>query len=634
MKTKMTLIRSVALAILFCSVNSANATTYPVTNINDAGAGSLRQAIIDANANSGADIIDATGGTGTINITSELAITDAITINGPGASLLNVHSVADFTNNFRVFNIANVAATLSGLTISGGYLKVFTPGINGAGILNAGQLNVINCTVAGNTLYSDDVDGFPGYGVGIYNAGILTVENTLITNNLGWEGNGGDPTAAAGSGIYNSGTAHINNSTISSNEDNNGGGIANHGKMIIDNTSVINNKSGGGGGIQQVGDSLTVTNCTISGNLGDNGGGMKYSGGPCSITNTTITGNDGYGGGIYNTQYSLVGIVPPGVFTIGNSIVAGNINSNNAGIGADYYFPTGGIPPEGYANLTSLGHNIFGKVDAPYDWTFTGTGDQVGSYASPIDPLLGPLADNGGPTFTHALLAGSPAINTGSCVTTTDQRGIVRPQGSACDIGSFEFEECLPPTGLKTTNVTSTGAQLNWNAVPGAIKYKILYKVQGTSLWTTVNRKATAVSYILTGLTSSTTYVWKMKTVCSIGQSPASTQKKFTTTTAFVSQGKTTTSESATAASLNAVVMPNPNNGDFHIDMNLPANKASTTLQLYDDLGVKVWQQNLGMLSGSISKSIYLENKLPSGVYTLMIERNDFNYTTKIVITK
>src|ERR1041385_9124316 len=187
--------------------------------------------------------------------------------------------------------------------------------------------------------------------------------------------------------------------------------------MTINNSTISTNNAGVGGGIQQAAGKLTVTNSTISGNVGGNGGGINYSSDTCRITNCTITGNDGYGGGIYDHQYALSGVVPPNVFTINNSIVAGNTNSQSGSEGADYYFPTGGIPPAGYANLTSLGHNIFGKVDAPYNWTFTGTGDQVGSYASPIDPSLGPLADNGGPTFTHALLIGSPAINTGSCET-------------------------------------------------------------------------------------------------------------------------------------------------------------------------------------------------------------------------
>ena len=419
MKTKMRPILAVALAILFCSVNTANAATYPVTNTNDAGAGSLRQAVLDANANSGADIIDATGITGTINLsTGQLTITDVVTITGPGATLLDVHNATYPNARNRVFYIGNVAVTISGLTISGGYLDVFVDhdlgqeAWNGAGIYNTGQLNLTNCTISGNTIHSSG-EAYPdgGYGDGIYNTGTLTITNSLITNNVGTESN---VTPAQGGGISNHGTAYINNSTISNNFTDVGGGIFNGGPMTINNSTISTNNAGVGGGIQQAGGKLTVTNSTISGNVGGNGGGIYYSSDTCRITNCTITGNDGYGGGIYNHLYSLNGVVPPNVFTIDNSIVAGNTNSYSGSEGADYYFPTGGIPPAGYGNLTSLGHNIFGKVDAPYDWTFTGAGDQVGSYASPINPLLGPLADNGGPTFTHALLTGSPAINTGS----------------------------------------------------------------------------------------------------------------------------------------------------------------------------------------------------------------------------
>jgi hypothetical protein len=101
---------------------------------------------------------------------------------------------------------------------------------------------------------------------------------------------------------------------------------------------------------------------------------------------------------------------------------------------------------------------------------------------------------------------------------------------------------------------------------------------------------------------------------------------------AFASASTVENSKVADAVSVK--VLPNPNKGDFHIDMNLPANKANTMLQLYNDLGVKVWQEDLGMVSGSISRNVSMENKLASGVYTLMIERNDLHYTTKVVISK
>ena len=136
MKTNMRKFFALALAILLCSFNTANATTYPVTNLNDVGSGSLRQAILDANANPGTDVITFSAGvTGTITLTTgQLTISDAVSIMGPGANLLSVQNTA---GSNRVFYIGNtVTATFSGLTISGG------SGVDGGGIYNYGMLTV------------------------------------------------------------------------------------------------------------------------------------------------------------------------------------------------------------------------------------------------------------------------------------------------------------------------------------------------------------------------------------------------------------------------------------------------------------------------------------------------------------
>ena len=179
---------------------------------------------------------------------------------------------------------------------------------------------------------------------------------------------------------------------------------------------------------------------------------MRLSGGAAAIINCTITGNSGtYGGGIYNNVNGSTG------FTISNSILAGN--------SGDYYFPIFG-DPSNYPNLKSLGHNIFGSVDAPFNWSFTGTGDLVASGISPINPLLGPLADNGGPTLTHALLVGSPAINAGdntiasNAGLTTDQRGPGFPRigngGTTVDAGAFEADNTTMPLLAAANNYTTT----------------------------------------------------------------------------------------------------------------------------------------------------------------------------------
>lgn len=443
------------------------APAFLVTNTDDSGAGSLRDAIASANASTGADTImfDTAGVFATpqtISLTSgQLVISDALTIQGPGANLLNIHNVQ---GNTRVLYVGAVEATLSDLTISGGTLDDQFGANLGAGIYNDGQLHITNSTISNNTIhsFSDDYDPNLGYGDGIYNNATLWVTNSLITNNIGTSFSD----RGFGGGIFNARdrTAYITNSTIKNNLEGNGGGVDNWGNLAVTNSTISNNTAQVGGGLYSVFGSFSLTNSTLSGNSAINGGGIYAQDCPGTITNTTITLNHGIGGGITNYSYALGGGAAPVFITISNSILAGNTGAE----GADYFFPQDGIEPVGYANMASFGHNIFGAVDAPLNWTFTGPGDQVGSSGSPINPLLGPLADNGGPTFTHALCtaagvpaasctAASSAIDVGNnsvldppLSLTTDQRGTGFPRRSGCgsspvvDIGAFEVQQSCP----------------------------------------------------------------------------------------------------------------------------------------------------------------------------------------------
>ena len=199
----------------------------------------------------------------------------------------------------------------------------------------------------------------------------------------------------------------------------------------------MGNSSEGGSGLFQDQGTVNIINSTISGNqmtregIGSLGGaGILYQGtggtGTLNIDHTTITNNTSAsnGGGI-SVFPGITGVV---TVTMKNSIIAGN----TAGLAR----------PDCWATIDSAGLNILGDDT---DCTFNDTiGDQVGTGGSPIDPLLGALADNGGPTQTHALLEGSPAIDAGDCTdidgnpVTVDQRDVFRPVGPTCDIGSYE----------------------------------------------------------------------------------------------------------------------------------------------------------------------------------------------------
>jgi hypothetical protein len=258
-------------------------------------------------------------------------------------------------------------------------------------------------TISGVTIQNGD-SGIGGGGLNVSNSStVVTVNDCVIKDNVGR--NGGGVYVELGATLY------MNRCTISGNSSPDlapqGGGY-------------------GGGGIYNVNSTVNLTNCTISDNSASDdeygyGGGIRNNGSSASMTlvNCTVVGNSasgtpGQGGGFYNES--------GGTMTFVNTIVA---NNTATGGGDNGYNDSG--------TVTSLGYNI----DSQDSCGFHQTTDQINT-----DPLLGPLQDNGGPSFTHALLPGSPAIDAGTCTgaPTTDQRGVIRPWpwGASCDIGAYE----------------------------------------------------------------------------------------------------------------------------------------------------------------------------------------------------
>src|SRR6266487_1300647 len=211
--------------ILACALTiAAHATIIPVTNTNDNGPGSLRQALVDANDG---DTIDATGISGIITLTTgELRVDKSVTINGAGADVLAV----DGNAAGRVFFITlGETVTISGFTIRNGHVGNDAGGIDNE---DGSTVTVTNCTLSGNSA---------GLGGGMFNGGPLTIGSTTISDN----------SAANGGGIYNSGggTTTITNSTVSGNTAGSGGGIFNIGMLAITSSTLSNNSASLGGGV-------------------------------------------------------------------------------------------------------------------------------------------------------------------------------------------------------------------------------------------------------------------------------------------------------------------------------------------------------------------------------------------------
>ena len=389
-----------------------------------AGEITLRAAVMESNAYPGSDTIILPSGTYVLSLAGagedravsgdlDIAhIAGSLTIRGAGAT----STVIDADGLDRVFEIfAGSTVRFEDLTITGGYTADY-----GGGIANRGVLVLDRVTVAGNVSEGQS-------GAGIFNYSVLDVyESTISSNHLPSSSGGG-----AGIGNY-----YYSSLTVSS-------------STIFGNTSSYY----AGGIMTAAGGTFGMTNSTVSGNTSERSGAGLFLNGSVTIVNSTITANEstgssfGTGGGIYANAASV---------SLMNTLVAGN----SAAAGS--LDVTGGF--------SSQGGNLIGDGTGASGFSHGVNGDQIGTGSSPIDPLLGPLADNGGMTATHALLTGSPAIDAGlnANAPAVDQRENPRPvDGNGdgtliVDVGAVEYSNWDFGDAPDTGSGTGTG---NYNTL-------------------------------------------------------------------------------------------------------------------------------------------------------------------------
>lgn len=485
---------ALAPVLLFWIASGAAATTFTVTNLADAGPGSLRQAVLDANASAGADdVAFAPGLSGTIALTSgEIAISDPLVVNGPGLGVLTLSA----NGLSRIFIVENPGAavpidvTLSGLTITQGGRLSFSgmPLPYGGAVFSHGENLTIEDSVVSDSAVTSV--GLPVQrncggnvallGLGGANGGTLRIVNSLLSRGRTEIG------GAGGNLCVELGTLHLERSTLSGGSC--GGGFAGGGGLSLlmsDNASSIVlstiTENGGtyiGGGISAAlnpGGSLTIESSTIMFNgagLFGAGGGLSLGAGAFRVENSTVWGNSASAGGgidsrggndlqIVNSTISgnfayqsggAIGFVGDGGGTL--HVLHSTISANRSLAARPGVVASNPSAPDSVRIEHSIVANGFGddivvfggaeSVTANYSlFQNPGAAPLVGAHnLTGIDPQLGALADNGGPTLTHKPLLGSPVISTGDPAIAdppaTDQRGFARIVGPAIDLGSVE----------------------------------------------------------------------------------------------------------------------------------------------------------------------------------------------------
>ena len=334
----------------------------------------------------------------------------------------------------------------------------------------------------------DDTSG--NGGGAIYNlGGTLTLTDSTVSDNSGGGiSNGVQVTFVDGTKDYNIGMANLDDSTVS---DNGGDGMYNNGTVTLNSSTVSANSGIGIFSQGSVGPEATValTNSTVSDNVGQ--GIYSNDGGSVTLTNSSVSGNsagislDDVSGSLTNSTISSnsgAGILNGDVVTLTNSTISGNggggiLNSGVVTLTNSTVAGNSGVGIFGGATLTSsiVANTLDGAncsnngepiIDGGYNLDSGGTcGLVLPTDKSGVNPQLGPLQDNGGPTVTMALAPRSPAIDaippgTNGCGTTvtTDQRGVPRPQGSGCDMGAYEYEALVYVANADSGPVTAYSA--------------------------------------------------------------------------------------------------------------------------------------------------------------------------------
>jgi len=453
--------------------------------------GGIRAAIAEG---SGPYTFDCDGPT-TVTTGREIVIDNDVTLDGGG------NLTVDGNQRHRVFSVLEaVTVELIAITVANGRQTEE----HGGGIRNEGALTLTSSTVSGSSAgrdsgcRTDDQALLCSEGGGIWNAGALTLMNSTVSASSAHFGGGianrggratlidskvltslatgcrgaGAIVCSGGGGIWNSGALTMDNSTVSESSADWGGGIYNRGFPTLNNSTISGNSAGfDGGGLLNF-ETLMLSDTTVADNFaGQSGGGIANEAGTLDVSNSTLSGNAAVsaGGGIFNPTGAFTDLANTtisantadreggGIYTGGELLlVSSTIAENVAPTGSAIFDP--GTPDVelrsimstliagdcGGSPLVSGGYNIEGPGDT--------CGFDTGTDLSAEDQLdLGPLADNGGSTETHALLTNSAAIDRIpdiDCVDgageplSADQRGEPRPGGatSICDVGAFEVQ--------------------------------------------------------------------------------------------------------------------------------------------------------------------------------------------------